>query len=166
MPRLLSLKPRQIIKFLEANGFVLDHTSGSHLVFRNHVTKRRTVVPLHNRDIPKGTLLSLLKEAGFTREEIVDFFKWIQGRIWSSTCIAASKCGFGYRTNDTDLTQFATSTLYAGFTSSTPGSNVASSSTGPVTNDATTITYRMSIDTSKPAGNYSTTIIYLAVPVF
>jgi hypothetical protein len=27
----------------------------------------------HNRDLPKGTLMSLLREAGFTREQLLDF---------------------------------------------------------------------------------------------
>jgi len=31
------------------------------------------VVPSHNRDLPKGTLMSLLREAGFTREELINF---------------------------------------------------------------------------------------------
>ena len=29
------------------------------------------MVPSHNRDLPKGTLMSLLREAGFTREELM-----------------------------------------------------------------------------------------------
>jgi len=73
MTRLPSIKPRQIIKFLEQNSFVLDHTSGSHFIFYHPVSRRRAVVPKHNRDLPKGTLMSLLKEAGFNREELVDF---------------------------------------------------------------------------------------------
>jgi hypothetical protein len=31
------------------------------------------VVPRHSRDLPKGTLMSLLREAGFMREELIDF---------------------------------------------------------------------------------------------
>ena len=73
MPKLPAVKPRQISRFLEQNGFILDHTSGSHLVFYNPVSRRRAVVPSHNRDMPKGTLMSLLREAGFTREELIDF---------------------------------------------------------------------------------------------
>jgi len=73
MPKLPAVKPREIIRFLERNGFKLDHTSGSHLVFYHAVSKRRAVVPQHNREIPKGTLVSLLREAGFTREELIDF---------------------------------------------------------------------------------------------
>jgi len=73
MPKLPAIKPRQIIRFLEENGFVLDHTSGSHFIYYQPVSRRRAVVPLHNRELPKGTLMSLLREAGFTREELVDF---------------------------------------------------------------------------------------------
>lgn len=72
MTRLPTLKPRQVIRFLEANGFLLDHTSGSHFVFY-HPEFRRRAVPQHNRDLPKGTLISLLREAGFTREDQIDF---------------------------------------------------------------------------------------------
>jgi predicted RNA binding protein YcfA (HicA-like mRNA interferase family) len=73
MPKLPAVKPRQIIRFLEKNGFILDHASGSHFIFYNPASHRRAVVPSHNRDMPKGTLMSLLREAGFTREELIDF---------------------------------------------------------------------------------------------
>jgi predicted RNA binding protein YcfA (HicA-like mRNA interferase family) len=73
MPKLPAVRPREVIRFLEQNGFVLDHTSGSHFVFYHPASRRRAVVPRHNRDMPKGTLLSLLKEAGFTRDEMVAF---------------------------------------------------------------------------------------------
>jgi predicted RNA binding protein YcfA (HicA-like mRNA interferase family) len=75
MPKLPAVKPREVIRFLEQNGFVLDHTSGSHFIFYNPTSKRRAVVPHHNRDMPKGTLLSLLREAGFSRAELIDFLE-------------------------------------------------------------------------------------------
>jgi predicted RNA binding protein YcfA (HicA-like mRNA interferase family) len=56
---------------LERKGFALDHASGSHFIYYHPESKRRAVVPKHSRDIPKGTLLSLLREAGFTREELI-----------------------------------------------------------------------------------------------
>jgi predicted RNA binding protein YcfA (HicA-like mRNA interferase family) len=73
MVKLPAVKPRQVVRFLKQNGFVLDHTSGSHFIFYHPPSHRRAVVPSHNRDLPKGTLMSLLKEAGFTREELIDF---------------------------------------------------------------------------------------------
>jgi predicted RNA binding protein YcfA (HicA-like mRNA interferase family) len=77
MPKLPAVKPREVIQFLERNGFMLDHASGSHLVYYHPTFKRRAVVPKHNRDMPKGTLMSLLREAGFTREDLLNF---LQGR--------------------------------------------------------------------------------------
>jgi len=75
MTKLPSVAPRQLIRFLERRGFILDHASGSHFIFYHPTSKRRAVVPRHNRDIPKGTLLSLLREAGFTRDDIVAFLE-------------------------------------------------------------------------------------------
>ena len=75
MPKLPAVKPRVVVQFLERNGFVLDHVSGSHFIFYPPVSRRRAVVPRHNRDIPKGTLASLLREAGFTRDELVRFLQ-------------------------------------------------------------------------------------------
>jgi len=73
MPKLPAVRPREIIKFLERSGFLLDHTSGSHFIYYHPLSKRRAVVLQHNRDIPKGTLMSLLREAGFSREELLKF---------------------------------------------------------------------------------------------
>jgi predicted RNA binding protein YcfA (HicA-like mRNA interferase family) len=73
MPRLPAVRPREVIRFLERNGFVLDHTSGSHFIYYHPESRRRAVVPRHSRDLPKGTLMSLLREAGFMREELIDF---------------------------------------------------------------------------------------------
>ena len=70
MPKLPTLTPKQLIKKLSKIGFVKDHTTGSHIIMYHAQTKRRAVVPYHLKDIKKGTLNSLLKEAGITREEI------------------------------------------------------------------------------------------------
>lgn len=71
MPKLLVLTPKQLLKKLNKLGFIKDHQTGSHIVLYNSETKRRTVVPYHLQTIPKGTLNSLLKEAGIEREEIL-----------------------------------------------------------------------------------------------
>jgi predicted RNA binding protein YcfA (HicA-like mRNA interferase family) len=73
MAKLPAVKPRQVVRFSGASGFVLDHTSGSHYIFYHPSSRRRAVAPNHNRDLPKGTLMSLLREAGFAREELIDF---------------------------------------------------------------------------------------------
>jgi len=64
MPKIPALTPDKVIKILLRNGFELDHQTGSHRVYYNSATKRRAVVPYHKKDIPKGTLLSILKQSG------------------------------------------------------------------------------------------------------
>jgi predicted RNA binding protein YcfA (HicA-like mRNA interferase family) len=57
---------------LKKNGFILDRTKGSHHIFYNALTKRRVIVPLHKKDLPKGTLMEILKQAGISREELIE----------------------------------------------------------------------------------------------
>ncbi len=70
MPKPPSLTPQKIIKVLEKKGFVLDRIKGSHHIYYHPEMKRRVVVPLHKRDLPKGTLLEILKQAGINKEEL------------------------------------------------------------------------------------------------
>ena len=75
MAKLPALRPREVVRFLENNGFVpiaLREAILSSIIY-HPASRRRAVVPKHNRDMPKGTLLSLLREAGFTREEMIAF---------------------------------------------------------------------------------------------
>ncbi len=72
MPKLPSITPQKVIKILEKSGFKLDRTKGSHHIYYHEVTKKRVVVPMHKKDLPKGTLLEILKQAGITREELFD----------------------------------------------------------------------------------------------
>ena len=70
MPKLPSLSPQKIIRILEQNGFILDRVKGSHHIFYHPKTKRRVVVPLHKKDLPKGTLLEILKQAGISKDTL------------------------------------------------------------------------------------------------
>jgi len=60
---------RQIVSALTRLGFEHVHTRGSHAKMRKH---RRTVtVPLH-KAVAHGTFRSVCRQAGVTREELVD----------------------------------------------------------------------------------------------
>ena len=72
MRKLPSLTPRKIIRILESRGFVLDRVKGSHHIYYHPETKRRVIVPLHKKDLPKGTLFEILKQAGISRAELSD----------------------------------------------------------------------------------------------
>jgi predicted RNA binding protein YcfA (HicA-like mRNA interferase family) len=62
--------PKQIIRILEQNGFRYVRSKGSHFIFRKDNTHQRVIVPMHRKDLPKGTLISILKQAGLSREDL------------------------------------------------------------------------------------------------
>jgi predicted RNA binding protein YcfA (HicA-like mRNA interferase family) len=64
MPKIPSLTSEKLIKILIKHGFELDHQTGSHRVYFSKAKKKRVVVPYHRKDLPKGTLLSIIKAAG------------------------------------------------------------------------------------------------------
>ncbi len=55
MPKIPSLTPQKVITVL---------------LYYHPETKKRVVVPLHKKDLPKGTLLEILKQAGISKEEL------------------------------------------------------------------------------------------------
>ena len=70
MSKLPTLTPKKIVKIIERRGFVLDRIKGSHHIYYHSGTKRRVVVPFHKKDLPKGTLLEILRQAGLSKEEL------------------------------------------------------------------------------------------------
>ncbi|MFH1178285.1 MAG: type II toxin-antitoxin system HicA family toxin [bacterium] len=69
MPKLSARTGKQVARILQAHGFVLDHITGSHHIFV-HENGKRISIPVHNRDLPKGTLHEILKQAGIHPNEI------------------------------------------------------------------------------------------------
>lgn len=70
MPRLPARTGKQIARILLQHGFVLDHVTGSHHIFVSNDGTRRVSVPIHNRDLPKGTLHEMLKHAGLSVKDL------------------------------------------------------------------------------------------------
>jgi predicted RNA binding protein YcfA (HicA-like mRNA interferase family) len=67
-----SLRPQQLIRALERAGFVVQRVSGSHYILKHPAKSMlRVTVPFHNRDLKRGTLQSIVKQAGFTNEEFL-----------------------------------------------------------------------------------------------
>jgi len=57
------MKPKELIKILEENGFIFVRQTGSHAIYKK-IDRKIVVVPIHNRDIPTGTLNGIVKDAG------------------------------------------------------------------------------------------------------
>jgi len=58
------MKARELKRILEKEGFVFTRQSGSHAIFKHPLTKQRIVLPIHSKEVPKGTCHSILKDAG------------------------------------------------------------------------------------------------------
>jgi len=74
MTKLPTLKPAEVIRKLKRAGFVFDRQAkGSHEIWYNPTTRRRTVVPNHpGVDVPKGNLKAIIEQAGLSIEEFID----------------------------------------------------------------------------------------------
>ncbi len=70
MSKIPSLTPKDLIRILAQRGFMLDRSRGSHQVWLHPESRKRVVVPMHKKDIPSGTLYSILKQAGIDKEDL------------------------------------------------------------------------------------------------
>ena len=67
MSKLLSSK--KIIRVLEKHTFIFISQKGSHIKFRKIGKKNLTViVPANKKEIPSGTVSSIIRQADLTRE--------------------------------------------------------------------------------------------------
>ena len=63
------------VKALSKIGYEVDHQTGSHLILRNkQKPHRRLTVPNH-RELAKGTLRAIIRQAGLTRNEFLELLK-------------------------------------------------------------------------------------------
>jgi len=66
------LSGRELCKALARIGYEIDHQTGSHSILRKQdPPHRRLTVPNH-KEIAKGTLRALLRQAGLTNEELLE----------------------------------------------------------------------------------------------
>ncbi|KKQ18318.1 MAG: YcfA family protein [Berkelbacteria bacterium GW2011_GWA1_36_9] len=69
------LKPKKMISILRKNGFYIDHQTGSHITLLNNKTNQRVTVSYHSKDIKRGTLQNILKQAGINMDEFIKLLK-------------------------------------------------------------------------------------------
>jgi predicted RNA binding protein YcfA (HicA-like mRNA interferase family) len=60
----------EAVKAFARLGYAVDHQTGSHIILR-HPNRRRLTIPNH-RELAKGTLRSLIREAGITKDQFVE----------------------------------------------------------------------------------------------
>jgi len=67
MPKLVPIKPKNLIKILLILGFIERDAEGSHVFFK-HPDGRTTVIPMHE-EISKGLLKKILNDIHLSTEE-------------------------------------------------------------------------------------------------
>lgn len=55
---------KEVIKRLKKDGWIQCNQRGSHIQLVHPVKPGKVTVPLHSGDLPKGTLNSILRQAG------------------------------------------------------------------------------------------------------
>lgn len=61
----------KVVKFLKKKGFEVFSRKGSHVKMISRNRKTKAIIPMH-KEISRGTLNSVLKQAKLTREEITE----------------------------------------------------------------------------------------------
>jgi predicted RNA binding protein YcfA (HicA-like mRNA interferase family) len=63
-----------VLKALRKKGFLPIRQSGSHIALSSADGKRRVIVPRQD-EIKPGTLLSIIEQAGLTKDAFVDLLR-------------------------------------------------------------------------------------------
>jgi predicted RNA binding protein YcfA (HicA-like mRNA interferase family) len=71
MPKLPSLKPKEVIRALQKAEFKIDRIKGSH--YQLAKDNLRVTVPYHNKDISIGLLKIILKQSNMTFDDFKKF---------------------------------------------------------------------------------------------
>jgi predicted RNA binding protein YcfA (HicA-like mRNA interferase family) len=70
MTRLIVCGGADAVRAFQKIGYEVDHQTGSHVIMR-HPSGRRLTVPNH-RELAKGTLRALIRDAGVTKEQFAE----------------------------------------------------------------------------------------------
>ncbi len=58
------MKPKDLLKMLEADGWQIERIRGSHYILKHPTKPGRPVIPMHNKDMKSGTFNNILQQAG------------------------------------------------------------------------------------------------------
>ena len=71
MSRMPPVTSRELVAFLESQGFSEDRQSGSHLTLVHH-TRGTATVPVHpGDDLGRGLAVRILRDAGFSVDDFL-----------------------------------------------------------------------------------------------
>ncbi len=74
--KLPALKARQVISFLQKQGFILAHQKGSHATYKHPLTQRRVTIPIHpGKDLKRGLLRGILNDLAISPDEFLKLLR-------------------------------------------------------------------------------------------
>ena len=75
MTKLPLLSGKEVIKALSGLGYEIDHQTGSHIILRQQQEPHRRLTVPNHKEIAKGTLRAIIRQAGLTVEEFTKLLK-------------------------------------------------------------------------------------------
>ncbi len=66
-----SFKAREIVKILQKLGYIQKRQTGSHLMMYHPKSKRIIPVPMHTRELKKGLVKGIIKQAESSEKEFI-----------------------------------------------------------------------------------------------
>ena len=60
---------REVVKALQKIGYTRDRQRGSHIVLRQTVSPHRRITVPNHKEVAKGTLRAIVRQAGLTVDE-------------------------------------------------------------------------------------------------
>ena len=66
-----TFKSREIVKILQKLGYLQKRQTGSHLIMYHPGFKRIIPVPMHTKELKKGLVKGIIKQAESTEEEFL-----------------------------------------------------------------------------------------------
>jgi predicted RNA binding protein YcfA (HicA-like mRNA interferase family) len=73
MSKLPVVSGRDLVKPLAKFGYLSDHQTGNHIILRHPTPPHRRLTIPNHKEIAKGTLRNILREAGLTLDELIAF---------------------------------------------------------------------------------------------
>ena len=70
--RLPAVKPKEALRALEKAGWRVHRQKGSHVSMHKEGVFNLVTIPMHTKDLQKGTLHGIIEDAGLTVEEFME----------------------------------------------------------------------------------------------
>ncbi|MCD4687304.1 MAG: type II toxin-antitoxin system HicA family toxin [Anaerolineae bacterium] len=71
MPKLPSVRSREVIAALKKAGWTEQRQMGSHRHMKHSERGGRVTIPVHSKSLAKGTLRNIIRQAGLTVDEFL-----------------------------------------------------------------------------------------------